>query len=308
MLQKLLTNTYNMWSGIVMLKHPTTDVHVQNDVMLQDFISISDARQCCCHMHNSRPTMMDSCPHHDTATTCHMHNSRPTTMMDSCPHHDTATTCHMHNSRPTTMMDSCTHHDTATTCHMHNSRATTMMDSCPHHDTATTKSVDLLDTVWSIMFLSMSIDMCVSISVHSRPSSLDWRKRDSSENETVLLLACVHLALCRHLCDIYTHLLLSYHLSPSSQFIFWAGVTSVLAVLHYLQCLNHCWRVLLWLPMAGSACKVTQLHDARASLSGASFNISVQMLTMATFMRIVHVVLHHHLSLTWLSLRLSLIL
>ncbi|XP_041362133.1 metalloprotease mig-17-like [Gigantopelta aegis] len=34
------------------------------------YVSISDVRQCTCHVHESRPTtMMDSCPHHDTATT-----------------------------------------------------------------------------------------------------------------------------------------------------------------------------------------------------------------------------------------------
>ena len=37
------------------------------DVMLQDLISISDACQCTCHMHNSHPTIrMDSCPDNDT--------------------------------------------------------------------------------------------------------------------------------------------------------------------------------------------------------------------------------------------------
>ena len=44
-LQKHMTNTCNMWSDIVMLKHTTVDVHVRNDVMLQDLGSISDARQ-----------------------------------------------------------------------------------------------------------------------------------------------------------------------------------------------------------------------------------------------------------------------
>ena len=36
-------NTCNMWSGIAVLKHSTVDVHVRNDVMLQDRVSISDA-------------------------------------------------------------------------------------------------------------------------------------------------------------------------------------------------------------------------------------------------------------------------
>ena len=37
--------------------------------MQQDFLSISDAHQCTCHMHKSCPTtMMDSCPHQDIAT------------------------------------------------------------------------------------------------------------------------------------------------------------------------------------------------------------------------------------------------
>ena len=59
-LHKLLINTCNVWSGIVMLKHSTVDVHVQKDAMLQDLVSISE----------SLPTiMMNSCPHHDTATT-----------------------------------------------------------------------------------------------------------------------------------------------------------------------------------------------------------------------------------------------
>ena len=38
-LQKLIT--CNMWFGIVMLKHSTIDVHVQNDLMLHDLVSVS---------------------------------------------------------------------------------------------------------------------------------------------------------------------------------------------------------------------------------------------------------------------------
>ena len=33
-------NTCKMWSGIVMLKHPNVQVHVRNDVILQDFVSL----------------------------------------------------------------------------------------------------------------------------------------------------------------------------------------------------------------------------------------------------------------------------
>ena len=63
-------NTCNVWSGILMLKHSTIDAHVRNNVMLQDLVSISDACQYTCHLHKSRPTtMVDSCTHHDTATT-----------------------------------------------------------------------------------------------------------------------------------------------------------------------------------------------------------------------------------------------
>ena len=40
----------------ILLKHSTTDVHVWNDMLLQDLISISDVRQCICHMHKSCPT------------------------------------------------------------------------------------------------------------------------------------------------------------------------------------------------------------------------------------------------------------
>ena len=69
-------------------------------------------------------------------------------------------------------------------CHMHKNHPTTMMNSCPHHDTATTKLVDLLHTVWSITFLSMSIDTC--------PSECDTRKQDSSENKKVLHLYWYH--------------------------------------------------------------------------------------------------------------------
>ena len=58
-------NTCIMWSGI-MLKHSILDVHVQNGLMLQ----VSDVCHCICHIHKSHPcTMMNSCPHHDTATT-----------------------------------------------------------------------------------------------------------------------------------------------------------------------------------------------------------------------------------------------
>ena len=69
-LQKLLTSTCNMWSGIFLMIHSTVNVHVRNDVMLQDLDSVSDGRHCTCHMHNNRSTtMMDSCPLRDTATT-----------------------------------------------------------------------------------------------------------------------------------------------------------------------------------------------------------------------------------------------
>ena len=44
-------NNCSKWSGVVMQKHSTTDVNVWNDVKLQDFVSISDACQCTCHMH-----------------------------------------------------------------------------------------------------------------------------------------------------------------------------------------------------------------------------------------------------------------
>ena len=40
------TNTWLTWSGTVMLKHSTIDFHVQNDVMLHDFVKISDACRC----------------------------------------------------------------------------------------------------------------------------------------------------------------------------------------------------------------------------------------------------------------------
>jgi hypothetical protein len=82
------------------------------------------------------------------------------------------------------------------TCHMHKSRPTTMMDSCPHHDTSATKSVDLLHDVWSITFYSTS--------TRARTSARDRRKRDSSENKTVLHLARVHLTLCWHHCRCST--------------------------------------------------------------------------------------------------------
>ena len=67
--RKLLANTYNMWSGIVVFTHSTVDVlHVQNEMILQYIMLISDAHQCLCHMHKSRPTnIMDSCSHYDTA-------------------------------------------------------------------------------------------------------------------------------------------------------------------------------------------------------------------------------------------------
>ena len=49
-----------------------------NDVILQDLISLSNAHQCTCHVHKSCPiTMMNSCPHHHTATT---------KMVDCCMH------------------------------------------------------------------------------------------------------------------------------------------------------------------------------------------------------------------------------
>ena len=37
-------NTCNMWSGIITVKHSTVGGHVRNDVLLQNFVSISDAR------------------------------------------------------------------------------------------------------------------------------------------------------------------------------------------------------------------------------------------------------------------------
>ena len=55
------TNTCNMLSVIVMLKHSTIDIHVWNDMILNDLVMRSDACQCTCHMHKSHPTtMMDS--------------------------------------------------------------------------------------------------------------------------------------------------------------------------------------------------------------------------------------------------------
>ena len=55
---------------VVWLKHSTIDVHMQNDVLLQDLVSMSDARQFTCDMPKSRPTtMMDSCRHHETVHT-----------------------------------------------------------------------------------------------------------------------------------------------------------------------------------------------------------------------------------------------
>ena len=58
------SNACNRWSDIVVLKHSTVDV------VLQDLVSVSDARQCTCDIYNSHPTAMtDSCPHHDTANT-----------------------------------------------------------------------------------------------------------------------------------------------------------------------------------------------------------------------------------------------
>ena len=63
-------NTCTMCSGNLMLKYSTVDVHVWNDVMLQNLLSIFDVRQCTCHMHKCHSTIMiDSCPHDDTATT-----------------------------------------------------------------------------------------------------------------------------------------------------------------------------------------------------------------------------------------------
>ena len=63
-------DTCKIWYGSIMLKQSIVEVRVWNHVMLQDVVSISDARHCTCHMNKSRPTTrMDSCPHHDTDTT-----------------------------------------------------------------------------------------------------------------------------------------------------------------------------------------------------------------------------------------------
>ena len=59
-----IRKTCAMWFGIVIEKHPTVDVHVRN------IVPISKVRQCTRTCTNRRPiTMMDSCPHCDTATT-----------------------------------------------------------------------------------------------------------------------------------------------------------------------------------------------------------------------------------------------
>ena len=64
-----------MWSGIVMLKHSTFYLHVLNDVILQDLVSMSNARRYTWYMNKNRPTSttvlppQPSYPHHDTATT-----------------------------------------------------------------------------------------------------------------------------------------------------------------------------------------------------------------------------------------------
>ena len=42
-------NTCSVWSSIIMLKYSTDKVHVRNDVMLQDLVSPSSARQCTRH-------------------------------------------------------------------------------------------------------------------------------------------------------------------------------------------------------------------------------------------------------------------
>ena len=43
-------------SGVEVLKHSTVDVHVRQNDMLQDLVSISDARLCTWHQHKSRHT------------------------------------------------------------------------------------------------------------------------------------------------------------------------------------------------------------------------------------------------------------
>ena len=56
--------------GIVMQNKSTCDVHMRNDVMLQNIVLISDTRQSTCYMQKSRrTTMINSCPYHDNATT-----------------------------------------------------------------------------------------------------------------------------------------------------------------------------------------------------------------------------------------------
>ena len=53
-------NMCNMWSGTVMLKHSTVDIHVQNDLMLLDRVSVSDACKCIYHMHKGCPTWISA--------------------------------------------------------------------------------------------------------------------------------------------------------------------------------------------------------------------------------------------------------
>ena len=51
------TNMWNMWSSIVMLNNSSVEFHMINNVILQDLVSMSDARSCICYNHKSRPTI-----------------------------------------------------------------------------------------------------------------------------------------------------------------------------------------------------------------------------------------------------------
>ena len=105
-------------------------VRVQNDVMLQHLVSISDVRQCTCDIHKSRPTtMVDSDLPPLWIPSYHHCGFRPTTIVDSVLPPLWIPSYHHCEFRPTTIVDSVLPPLWIPSYHHCGFRPTTMVDS-----------------------------------------------------------------------------------------------------------------------------------------------------------------------------------
>ena len=189
-LQKL---TGNIWSGIVMLKHSNIDVHVQNDVVLQDLVSISDAHQCICHMRKSCSTiMMGSCPHHDTVDTCiHQHLTGNTEKLSTTWHMSispSAGTCPYHPLLAHVHITLCWHisiSPSAGTCPYHPLLAHVHITLCWHMSISPSAGTCPYHPLLAHVHITLYWHMSISPSAGTCPYHP--------------LLAHVHITLCWHM-------------------------------------------------------------------------------------------------------------